>query len=68
MASWASGIAAITDDAPFGSGFADQTLRRVPYMRRVFRVADYDPGAGLRSDQLDQLGEEIAIVRIRLER
>ena len=47
---------------------ADQTLRRVPYMRRVFRVADYDPGAGLRSDQLDLLGEEIAIVRIRLER
>ena len=46
---------------------AEQTLRRVPYMRRVFRVADYDPGAGLRDDQLDQLGEEIAIVRIRLE-
>jgi deazaflavin-dependent oxidoreductase (nitroreductase family) len=46
---------------------ADRTLRRVPYMRRVFRVADYDPGTGLRSEQLDQLGEEIAIVRIRLE-
>ena len=46
---------------------AERTLRRVPYMRRVFRVADYDPGAGLRDDQLDQLGEEIAIVRIRLE-
>jgi len=46
---------------------ADRTLRRVPYMRRVFRVANYDPRAGLRSDQLDQLGEEIAIVRIRLE-
>lgn len=46
---------------------AEQTLRRVPYMRRVFRVAGYDPGAGLRSDQLDHLGEEIAIVRIRLE-
>ena len=45
---------------------ADQTLRRVPYMRRVFRIADYDPGAGLRGDQLDRLGEEIAIVRIRL--
>src|SRR5262249_26504585 len=36
---------------------ADQTLRRVPYMRRVFHVADYDPRAGLRSDQLDRLGE-----------
>ena len=46
---------------------AERTLRRVPYMRRVFRVADYDPGAGLRGDQLDQLGEEIAIVRIRFE-
>jgi deazaflavin-dependent oxidoreductase (nitroreductase family) len=45
----------------------EQTLRRVPYMRRVFRVGDYDPGMGLRSDQLDHLGEEIAIVRIRLE-
>jgi F420H(2)-dependent quinone reductase len=47
---------------------ADQTLRRVPYMRRVFRVADYDPRVGLRPDQLELLGEEIAIVRIRLER
>jgi deazaflavin-dependent oxidoreductase (nitroreductase family) len=46
---------------------ADETLRRVPYMRRVFRVADYNPRAGLRGDQLDRLGEEIAIVRIRLE-
>jgi deazaflavin-dependent oxidoreductase (nitroreductase family) len=45
---------------------ADETLRRVPYMRRVFRVSDYDPRAGLRGDQLDQLGEEVAIVRIRL--
>jgi hypothetical protein len=45
---------------------ADATLRRVPYMRRVFRVADYDPRAGLRTDQLDRLGEEIAIVRIQL--
>ena len=46
---------------------ADRTLQRVPYMRRVFRVADYDPRVGLRGDQLDRLGEEIAIVRIRLE-
>jgi hypothetical protein len=45
---------------------ADRTLRRVPYMRRVFRVDDYDPDAGLRADQLDRLGEEIAIVQIRL--
>ena len=46
---------------------ADRTLRRVPWMRRVFRVADYDPRAGLRADQLDRLGEEIAIVWIRLQ-
>ena len=45
---------------------ADLTLRRVPTMRRVFHVTDYDPRAGLRADQLDRLGEEIAIVRIRL--
>ena len=45
---------------------ADETLRRVPWMRRVFHVADYDPNTGLRSDQLERLGEEIAIVRIRL--
>jgi deazaflavin-dependent oxidoreductase (nitroreductase family) len=45
---------------------AESTLARVPAMRRVFRVTDYDPKAGLRSDQLDFLGEEIAIVRIRL--
>ena len=45
---------------------AEQTLQRVPYMRRVFRVDGYDPREGLRNDQLDRLGEEIAIVRIRL--
>jgi len=46
---------------------AERTLARVPYMRRVFRVDGYDPQAGLRTDQMDRLGEEIAIVRIRLE-
>jgi len=46
---------------------AEQTLRRVPYMKRVFRVTDFDSRAGLRGDQIDRLGEEIAIVRIRLE-
>jgi deazaflavin-dependent oxidoreductase (nitroreductase family) len=44
----------------------EQTLRRVPWMRRVFHV-EFDPHTGLRTDQLDLLGEEIAIVRIRLE-
>lgn len=46
---------------------ADRTLRRVPWMRRVFRVEGYDPRVGLRTDQLDRLGEEIAIVWIRLD-
>lgn len=45
---------------------ADETLRRVPWMRRLFHVADYDPSTGLQADQLDRLGEEIAIVRIQL--
>jgi hypothetical protein len=48
--------------------FADRTLQRVPWMRRVFHVDDYDPRVGLRTDQLDRLGEQIAIVRIQLER
>lgn len=46
--------------------WTERTLRRMPWMRRVFRV-DFDPQTGLRTDQLDDLGEEIAIVRIRLE-
>jgi len=45
---------------------AEATLRRVPGMGRIFHVA-YDRRAGLRTDQLDFLGEEIAIVRIRLD-
>lgn len=46
---------------------ADRKLRRVPSMRRVFRVEGYDPRSGLRGDQLARLGDEIAIVRIRLD-
>ena len=49
------------------SALVEQTLQRTPWMRRVFHV-EYDAQSGLRSDQLDRLGEEIAIVRIRLER
>ena len=45
---------------------AAATLARLPSMGRVFHV-DYDHREGLRADQLDFLGEEIAIVRIRLE-
>ena len=44
----------------------ERTLERVPWMGRVFHV-DYDRRNGLRADQFDALGEEIAIVRIRLE-
>jgi F420H(2)-dependent quinone reductase len=44
---------------------AEQTLVRMPWMSRVFRV-DYDRNEGLRDDQVDFLGEQIAIVRIRL--
>jgi deazaflavin-dependent oxidoreductase (nitroreductase family) len=44
----------------------EETLRRLPWMSRVLHV-DYDRRTGLRTDQLDRLGEEIAIVRIRLD-
>ena len=44
----------------------ERTLARTPWMGRVFHV-DYDTETGLRADQFDALGEEIAIVRIRLE-
>ena len=44
----------------------ERTLARLPAMTRVFRI-DYDRAAGLRPDQLDFLGEQIAIVRIRLD-
>ena len=43
----------------------ERTLERAPWMARVFHV-DYDRETGLRADQFDALGEEIAIVRIRL--
>ncbi len=45
---------------------ATATLDRLPGMARVFHV-DYDRSSGLRTDQLDFLGEEIAVVRIALE-
>jgi hypothetical protein len=43
----------------------ERTLERMPWMGRVFHV-DYDSETGLRADQFDALGEEIAVVRIRL--
>jgi deazaflavin-dependent oxidoreductase (nitroreductase family) len=47
--------------------YTEQTLSRLPWMARVFHV-EYEREGGLRTDQLDDLGEEIAIVRIALER
>jgi hypothetical protein len=44
----------------------ERTLEQTPWMGRVFHV-DYDVRNGLRADQFDALGEEIAIVRIRLD-
>jgi hypothetical protein len=44
----------------------ERTLERLPWMARVFHV-EYDRQSGLRADQFDALGEQIAIVRIRLE-
>ena len=45
---------------------AEQTLRRVPGMGRVFKV-DFDRRTGLTHAQLEQLGREIAIVRVVLD-
>ena len=45
---------------------SELTLRRMPWMRRVFRVA-YDKRAGLSDAQVKALGEEIAVVRIALD-
>ena len=45
---------------------AERTLRRMPWLGRVFRVA-YDRRTGLSEAQLAELGEEIAVVRIELE-
>jgi len=45
---------------------AEQTLRRMPWLGRVFHV-DYDRAAGLGDEQVAQLGDEIAVVRISLE-
>ncbi len=46
---------------------AERTLRRMPWLARVFRVEGYDRAAGLDDAQLEALGREIAAVRIRLD-
>lgn len=64
---WLSGSAAlVAPSSPEFARRAEETLRRVPAMRRVFRV-DFDPEAGLTRDQLAQLADEIRVVRIQLE-
>jgi hypothetical protein len=37
----------------------------MPWLGRVFRL-DYDRKQGLQEEQLEHLGEEIAVVRIRV--
>ena len=44
---------------------AERTLRRVPGMARVFKVA-FDRRTGLSQAQQEELGHEIAVVRITL--
>ena len=52
-----SGVATIVPpSSPAFASRVEDTLRRVPGMRRVFRV-DFDPAAGLTPDQLAHLAE-----------
>lgn len=44
----------------------ERTLRRMPWLGRQFGV-DYERRQGLRDDQVEQLGTQIAVVRITLE-
>ncbi len=46
---------------------AARTLQRMPWLGRAFGI-DYDRRAGLTGEQLERLAEEIAMVRITLER
>ncbi len=44
----------------------ERTLQRMPWLAKVFKVADYDRRQGLSAAQLAGLREEIAAVRIEL--
>jgi deazaflavin-dependent oxidoreductase (nitroreductase family) len=46
---------------------AERTLRRVPAMRRVFKVPAFDPDSGLTDAEADLLALEIAAVKIELD-
>ena len=45
---------------------SERTLRRLPFMAKVFGVDDYDRKQGLTEEQLGALGKKIAIVQIRI--
>lgn len=62
-----SGTAALL--APDSSEFrtqSERTLRRLPFMAKVFGVDDYDRRRGLTGEQVVTLGRSIAIVQIRV--
>jgi len=46
---------------------SERTLRRLPFMGKVFGVDDYDRKRGLTEEQLRALGKNIAIVQIRID-
>lgn len=56
----------VPPDAPAFRESAERTLRRVPGMRRVFKV-DFDRRRGLTPEQLRRLAHEIAVVVIHLD-
>jgi deazaflavin-dependent oxidoreductase (nitroreductase family) len=56
----------VTPDDPFFRASVEEVLRRVPGMRRVFKV-DYDRRAALAQAQLEALRDEIACVRLTLD-
>ena len=56
----------VAPSSPDFREISSRTLRRLPQMGRVFGI-DYDRAAGLRDDQVDELGRRIAIVQVTLD-
>jgi len=46
---------------------SERTLRRLPFMRKLFGVGDYDRKRGPTEEQIAALGKNIAIVQIRID-
>lgn len=46
---------------------SERTLRRLPFMGKVFGVEDYDRERGLTEEQLVTLGKNIAVVQIGID-